>query len=90
MREDPASGDGVAGAGAFDGAGKVPLLRAPDAVERWQLSGGEWAVVAVGVRSATVELRRCDAGEVADRLQLREPGELRWAAAQWAIRGEGE
>ncbi|XPP26606.1 MAG: hypothetical protein ACNYNX_00030 [Leucobacter sp.] len=90
MSEDPASGDGVAGSGALGGARKSPVLRAPEAVERWELSGGEWAVVAVGERSATVELRRCDAGEVADRLQLREPEELRWAAAQLAIRGEAE
>lgn len=53
--------------------------RIPEAVDRWELTGGTWRIVEVGVSSATVELRRCDGGEVADVIRLTEPEEIDWA-----------
>ena len=66
---------------------KSPIASAPAAVERWEVSGGTWRVVAAGADEATLQLLRCDGGEVADTLVLREPREVRWAAVQLAITG---
>lgn len=60
----------------------------PDPVERWELSGGTWQAVSFAEDRATVELLRCDGGEIAEVLTLREPRELRRAAVQ-AIVGRG-
>lgn len=67
---------------------KTPFAVMPDPVERWELSGGTWRVVSFAEDRATVELLRCDGGEIAEVLTLREPRELRWAAVQ-AIVGRG-
>lgn len=67
---------------------KSPIARAPEAVERWEAAGGTWSITRLTDEVATVELRRCDGGEVADTLQLREPTEVRWAAVQAAGAGE--
>lgn len=66
---------------------KTPLVEPPEAVQRWQSSGGTWAVGHVGESAATVELITCDGGEVVDVLTLREPREIRWAAVQRAVGG---
>ncbi len=63
---------------------KSPLVRLPESVERWELSGGTWRVLSVAADRATVELRRCDGGEVAEILQLRDLHDIRWAAVQRA------
>lgn len=63
---------------------KTPFAVMPDAVVRWELSGGTWRVIFASEDHATVELLRCDGGEVAERLNLVEPRELRWAAVQSA------
>lgn len=65
---------------------KSPLIEPPAAVSRWELLGGTWRVLAAGDAYATVELLRCDGGEVAEMLTLTDPRELRWAAVQLAIR----
>lgn len=90
---------------------KSPLIEPPEAVARWELSGGTWRVAAVSAESttaepsttvpvtapppqaeapdieltATVELLRCDGGEVADVLTLTNAREVRWAQVQRAI-----
>ncbi|MBP1325683.1 nitronate monooxygenase [Leucobacter exalbidus] len=51
----------------------------PEAVARWELNGGTWRVSTVTQTSAAVELRRCDGGEVVDRLTLTQPRDLCWA-----------
>lgn len=56
-------------------------LSTPPSVDRWDASGGTWAVTRVGEDSATVDLMRCDGGEVVERILLTEPEDLRWAAA---------
>lgn len=66
---------------------KTPLVGPPEAVERWEMSGGTWAVTRVGEQTARVELMRCDGGEVVEVLTLREPRELKWAAVQRALDG---
>lgn len=66
---------------------KSPLVEAPAAVERWELSGGTWRVSSWEDQQAIVELLRCDGGEVVERLELRDPREVRWAAVQRAIAG---
>ncbi|MFT4232575.1 MAG: flavin reductase family protein [Leucobacter sp.] len=58
---------------------KSPLVSPPAAVERWELAGGTWRVASAGAERATVELRRCDGGEVAETIVLRDPREVRWA-----------
>ncbi|MGO1539832.1 MAG: flavin reductase family protein [Leucobacter sp.] len=63
---------------------KSPLVTPPDAVERWELSGGTWRVTQTDERSAVVELLRCDGGEVVDVLALQDPHDVRWAAVQRA------
>lgn len=63
---------------------KTPFSVMPGAVERWELSGGTWRVVSLSGDRAAVELLRCDGGEVAEVLTLRDPRELRWAAVQLA------
>ena len=65
---------------------KSPIARPPEAVERWESAGGAWRVVAAGSDAATVELLRCDGGEVVETLELRGARELRWAAVQDATR----
>lgn len=63
---------------------KTPFAAMPAAVDRWELSGGTWAVSHAGGGSATVDLLRCDGGELVERIRLSDPAELRWAAAQFA------
>lgn len=64
---------------------KSPLVSLPDSVERWERSGGTWRVSSLDEDHATVELLRCDGGEVAELLELREERDVRWAAVQRAI-----
>lgn len=59
----------------------------PDAVDRWETSGGTWRVVNVYDAGALVELLRCDGAEVAERLTLRDAADLSWARLQ--LNGEG-
>lgn len=63
---------------------KSPLAQPPEAVDRWQMSGGAWRVSSAGDHRAVVDLLRCDGGEVVERLVLHEPQEVRWAAVQRA------
>ena len=67
---------------------KTPFAVVPDVVDRWELSGGSWRVVFAGEDHATVELLRCDGGEVAEVVTLCQPRELRWAAVQCAAGAE--
>lgn len=66
---------------------KSPLVRPPAAVERWETAGGTWVLRGVSQGSASVDLLRCDGGEVVETLILHEPKDLRWAAVQRAIDG---
>lgn len=66
---------------------KSPLARPPAAVDRWETAGGTWAVSALGEGFATVDLLRCDGGEIVESLTLRDPRDLRWASVQRAIEG---
>lgn len=68
---------------------KSPLVRPPAEIERWAQNGGTWNVTRADDESARVELKRCDGGEVVEVLTLRELRDLRWAAVQRAIEGEG-
>ncbi|MCQ9385634.1 hypothetical protein NQ038_12905 [Brevibacterium sp. 50QC2O2] len=63
----------------------------PAAVDRWEGAGGTWRIEGLGPGTARVALCRCDGGEVAEWLTLREPAELIWAraAAQEAARTAG-
>ena len=56
----------------------------PAAVERWEVAGGTWSITSVDSGSATVDLLRCDGGELAERIRLSDPVELRWAAMLFA------
>lgn len=64
---------------------KNPLAAPPTDVERWQTAGGEWRIRHVDERSATIDLLRCDGGEVADVLTLTDARDVRWARVQDAI-----
>lgn len=66
---------------------KNPLAAPPADVERWESAGGTWRVRAATDVRATVELLRCDGGEVADLLVLTDPRDVRWARVQRAIDG---
>lgn len=57
-------------------------LSTPASIDRWEASGGTWAVTRVGEGSATVDLMRCDGGEIVERILLTASEDLRWAAAQ--------
>jgi len=63
---------------------KTPFAVAPAAVERWEVAGGTWEVTDFREGSATVDLLRCDGGEVVETLTLTDPRELRWVAVQRA------
>lgn len=63
---------------------RSPVAWRPAAIERWELSGGTWRLGAFDGERAVVELLRCDGGEVAEILTLREARDLRWAAVQRA------
>ncbi len=63
---------------------KSPLVAAPAEVQRWQDSGGAWRVAFSDEDRATVELLRCDGGEIVDRLTLTDARDVRWAAVQAA------
>lgn len=63
---------------------KSPLVGLPEVVDRWELSGGAWRIASVEHDCATVELLRCDGGEIAETLQLREARDIRWAEVQRA------
>ncbi|CAG7605726.1 flavin reductase family protein [Leucobacter soli] len=64
---------------------KTPFAVTPPAVERWETAGGTWRIAGVDDDSATVELLRCDGGELVETLTLQDPRALRWAAVQRAI-----
>lgn len=66
---------------------KSPLAEPPERVARWEEFGGTWRVRDAGGGSATVELRRCDGGELVETLELEQPHEVRWARVQLAIAG---
>jgi hypothetical protein len=51
----------------------------PPQVARWDAAGGTWRVATVGTDSATVELCRCDAGEVVEVLELAGTADVQWA-----------
>ena len=55
---------------------------APESVERWEVSGGTWRIARAGEDSATVELLRCDGGEVVELLRITDPGGIAWARAE--------
>lgn len=61
---------------------KTPFENTPVQVERWETSGGTWRVALLEEDRAIVELLRCDGGEVAEVLTIKEPRDLRWAAVQ--------
>jgi flavin reductase (DIM6/NTAB) family NADH-FMN oxidoreductase RutF len=64
---------------------KSPFASTPNTLSRWEDQGGVWKVVSVSDTRAEVHLLRCDGGEVVDRIELRDPKEVRWAAVQLAI-----
>ncbi len=64
---------------------KSPIAEPPAAVARWELAGGTWEISYLGAESATVDLLRCDGGEVVEELELHDPHDLRWAAVQRAL-----
>ncbi|WP_449281175.1 hypothetical protein [Leucobacter sp.] len=84
MSEDPAATDQGAEAAR---AGHSSSVAPPAAVERWELSGGAVRVARVGDAAATVELLRCDGGEVVEMLVLNDPREVRWARVRLAAQG---
>lgn len=57
----------------------------PDAVDRWETTGGTWRVLSVLDDIATVELLRCDGGEVVETVSLRDPAALAWAREQHPV-----
>ena len=57
----------------------------PDAVDRWETTGGAWRVLSVLDDVATVELLRCDGGEVVDTVSLLDPADIAWAREQHPI-----
>lgn len=69
---------------------KSPLVSAPEAIERWELLGGESRVRSVGGGVARVELLRCDSGEVVDTVLLHEAREVRWAEVRRAEQSSRE
>lgn len=54
----------------------------PPQVARWDDAGGTWRVATAGEDSATVELCRCDAGEVVEVLELGAAADVDWARRQ--------
>jgi hypothetical protein len=42
-------------------------------LRRWEASGGEWHLVSLGPGGATVDLERCDVGEVVDSISSADP-----------------
>ncbi len=66
---------------------KNPLAAPPEAISQWEGAGGTWEVTSAGQARATVELRRCDGGELADIVTLTDAKEVRWAMVQAAIAG---
>ncbi len=66
---------------------KTPFPTMPEPIDRWEASGGTWRVAADTGTTATVELLRCDGGEVVDLLTLTDQRDLRWARVQLAIGG---
>lgn len=61
---------------------KSPLVTPPDVIDRWETSGGIWEIHSVEEDGVTVDLLRCDGGEVVERVHLSESPDLRWARAQ--------
>ncbi|MFV0432395.1 MAG: flavin reductase family protein [Leucobacter sp.] len=61
----------------------TPFVAQPAAVVRWEVSGGTWRVRGASDGQASVELLRCDGGEVVEVLSLTEPEDVRWA--QWSL-----
>jgi hypothetical protein len=57
----------------------------PKAIGRWELSGGTWRIAVLVEDHVIIELLRCDGGEVAEALTLRDADDLRWAAQQLAL-----
>lgn len=59
-------------------------VQMPEAIDRWEVTGGTWRIASVGKDLALVDLLRCDGGEVVDRLRLEQPKDVKWAAMQRA------
>ncbi|KXP13031.1 hypothetical protein AXK57_01975 [Tsukamurella pulmonis] len=45
-------------------------------LQRWEDSGGTWAVLRRSGEGAVVALMRCDGGEIADRIESADPAFL--------------
>lgn len=71
----PAPGDPV-----LDGSSSPVLV--PAVIERWATAGGTFQVASVGAGSASVDLLRCDGGEIVDSVELTAAEDLRWANVQ--------
>ncbi|MDF0532402.1 hypothetical protein P0W64_17655 [Tsukamurella sp. 8F] len=50
-------------------------------LQRWEDSGGTWSVLWRAAGEAEVALRRCDGGEIADRLRTSDPEVLAYLDA---------
>lgn len=59
----------------------------PAPVDRWETTGGTWRVLSVLDDVATVELLRCDGGEVVETVALHDPAELAWARDRHPVDG---
>lgn len=57
-------------------------MLASAAIERWELSGGTWRLLSLQKDRATVELLRCDGGEVMELLQVSDSADLAWLVAR--------
>ncbi|KAB1642160.1 hypothetical protein [Gulosibacter chungangensis] len=55
---------------------------APDAVQRWEDSGGTWKVDVLGADLVRILLCRCDGGEVVDAIETADSATVAWARAQ--------
>lgn len=69
---------------------KTPFPLTPESVERWETAGGAWRIARVSEDRATVELLRCDGGEVVDLVTLESERDLTWARVQQAVSGDHE
>lgn len=65
---------------------KTPFDRTPEQIERWEAHGGTWRISARTQTSATIELLRCDGGEVVETIVSDDPETVRWALAEEVTR----
>lgn len=63
---------------------KSGVAQTPEEISRWESFGGTWRVASASEESATIELCRCDGGEVAEVLEWQTPELVRWARVQEA------